>query len=142
MWAEFIKVLPTFHSAVLTGFDSTGYPLSIRCHPQIDEQMQTLRLSIPTTVDLSSGPASLLVHAHNEKLWDLRSYLVRGQLQREGETAYLVVEKFSPGAGMGAPWQMITLIRNMRRTAANYLQKRNLSRPTIPWDKLAACKPH
>lgn len=33
------------------------------------------------------------------------------------------------------------MIGNARRTAKGYLQKRNLPRPAIPWEKLAACKP-
>ena len=141
MWAEYTKILSTFESAVLTGFDSSGYPLSMRCHPQAVAHEQVLTVAIPATVDLQSGPACLLVHAHNEQLWDLRSYLVRGRLERQGESAQLLVEKLTPGAGMGGPLAVITLIRNARRTANNYLQKRNLPRPTVPWEKLAACKP-
>lgn len=141
MWAEFRKILPTFPSAVLTGFDSTGYPVSIRCQPQIDEQAQALLLTIPATVDLQAGPVSLLVHSHNEKLWNLRSYLVRGQLQRQGTASRLLVEKLTPGAGMGGLRATLAMISNARRNTTKYLQKRNLSRPVIPWAKLATCKP-
>ena len=82
MWAEFSNFLTTFKSAVITGIDSTGYPMSTRCQVQIDAASQTLRLTMPAGVSIQPGAASLLVHSHDANLWNQRSYMVRGQLQR------------------------------------------------------------
>jgi hypothetical protein len=140
MWAEFTKLFPTFTSAVLTGFDETGYPFSLRCQPQLDNERQVLTIPIPATLPIQPGAASLLLHSHDEQLWNLRSYMVRGQLQADNDAWFLRPEKFTPGAGMGGLLGFINFIRTSRRNANQYLQKRGLPRPKVPWDQINAAK--
>jgi hypothetical protein len=80
------------------------------------------------------------LHSHDAKLWNLRSYMLRGQLQSEGDSWTFRPEKFTPGAGMGGLLGFINFVRTSRRNAAQYLQKRNLPRPKVPWDQIIAAK--
>lgn len=140
MWAEFSKFLPTFKSAVITGIADNGYPVSTRCQPQIDASDQTLKLTLPAGVSIQAGPVSLLVHSHDENLWNQRSYMVRGRLQRTDDSWVLQPEKYTPGMGVHGVLGLINFVRGARRNAANYLKKRNLPRPTIPWAAIKAVK--
>jgi hypothetical protein len=42
--------------------------------------------------------------------------------------------------GDGGPLDMIRTIRDLRRTARGYLERRSLSRPEIPWADLRQLK--
>ena len=141
MWNEFAKFFPTFKSAVLTGFDATGYPVSLRVQPQLDATRQVVRLTIPAGVEVRAGNASLLMHSHDDTLWNQRSYMLRGQLQQTDAGWQLQPESYTPGMGVHGIRGLIGFVRNARRNAAQYLQKRNLARPKIPWEQINACKP-
>lgn len=52
MWDEVTKGLAQFPDAVLTGVDADGYPLSIRCQPQVDTPNQVLRVPMASDIDL------------------------------------------------------------------------------------------
>jgi hypothetical protein len=84
MWPEVVKRLPRFSSAVLTGLDASGDPVSLRCQPTLDHQAQVLRLMVPDGLGMVPGPAGLLCHRHDEQLWGLKSFLLRGGLERTG----------------------------------------------------------
>jgi hypothetical protein len=43
MWPEIVARLPRFGSAVLTGLDANGDPVSVRCQPTVDHQALVLR---------------------------------------------------------------------------------------------------
>ena len=83
MWAEIVKYLPTFETAVLSGTDATGYPFSVRCAPRPDHAAQVLHVAVPPGADLRPGPAGLLCHSHDERYWNLRSFNVRGTLEHD-----------------------------------------------------------
>ena len=85
MWPELLRRLPRFPSAVLTGLDASGRPVSVRCQPTPDQQAQVLRVAIPDGLELAPGPAGLLCHHHDEQLWRLNSFLVRGGLERDDQ---------------------------------------------------------
>jgi hypothetical protein len=140
MWAEFVKQLATFQSAVLSGTDAEGYPCSVRCIPAPDHGAQTLRVAIGTDLQMRPGPASLLCHSHNDELWDLRSLNARGTMERDAQGWFLRPIAVIPEMGADNPIAIIRTIRHLRRTAANYFKQRNLPRPTVPWDKLEAVK--
>jgi len=81
MWDEILRHLPDLESAVLTGIDAEGYPYSVRCRPQPDARAP--RVQLPPYGPVRPGFASLLCRSHDENLWNLKSFLVRGILARE-----------------------------------------------------------
>lgn len=135
MWDEVVKESAAFGSAVLTGIDERGYPVSIRCVPVVDPTGQErLVIELPSGVEFSSGRAGLLYHRHDEDLWNLRSFIVRGRLDLGGEgTAAFTPERFVGGAGIGGIRGMLRFVRGGRRTAKRYLAHRGLERPKIQW---------
>lgn len=139
MWADIRRHLRGFSSPILTGLDSDGYPFSIRCAPQLDEAQQALRVSLPASTRIRPGPASLLCHGHNQLLWNLRSFMVRGTLEPTGgETWLFRPSRFVPGLGVGGLAGMVRFAIAKRRTARRYLERRGLARPTIDWGQLKA----
>ena len=139
MWDEVKRHLPRFSSPVLTGVDGDGYPVSIRCAPELDETEQVLRVSLPGWIGITPGPASLLCHGHTQLLWDLRSFMVRGRLEATGgETWLFRPTRFVPGIGMRGLAGMVRFAFAKRRAALRYLQRRGLPRPRIDWVQLKA----
>jgi hypothetical protein len=139
MWAEVRRLLPRFSSPVLTGVDGDGYPVSIRCAPELDDAEQVLRLPLPTWTGIREGPASLLGHGHNDLLWDLHSFMVRGTLEpADGETWVFRPSRLVPGVGMGGLTGMARFALAKRRAARRYLARRGLARPRIDWAQLKA----
>jgi hypothetical protein len=139
MWPEIVARLPRFSSAVLTGLDRDGDPVSVRCQPTPDQQARVLRVLLPDGLGMAPGPAGLLCHRHDDQLWGLKSFLLRGTLERTGHGWV-----FRPGQlvrGMDITLvSNLRLLRNCRRTAKRYLAARGLRRPTIPWDHYAQLK--
>jgi len=133
MWAEIAQTLPSYCSAVLTGVDANGYPFSIRCRPQIDQSRQRILVDIAPTLPFEPGPASLLCHSHNEELWDLRSFLLRGRLESVDGAWIFRPAKIFDGelAGM---IERLKLLRQVRKSTRRYLERRGLPRPKIPWE--------
>lgn len=140
MWDEIVEHLSDFESAVLTGLDAEGYPYSVRCRPRPDPATRVLRISLPDYAPVEPGPASLLCHRHDENLWRLKSFLVRGTLEREGRSWSLRPRRFLPAAGIGGPLGMVRFVVGSRRTARRYLERRGLSRPQIPWREINEIK--
>lgn len=139
MWAELRRNLRGFSSPVLTGVDSDGYPISIRCALEPDQTEQVLRLSLPAWTRIRPGPASLLCHGHNDLLWDLRSFMVRGTLEPAGgETWVFRSTRIVPGIAIGGIPGMVRFALAKRRVARRYLERRGLSRPRIDWAQLKA----
>jgi hypothetical protein len=139
MWVEVRQHLQRFSSPVLTGVDRDGYPFSIRCAPQFDETQQVLQLSLPAWTRIQPGPASLLCHGHNNLLWDLRSFMVRGNLEPAGGDIWLFrPSRFVPGIGIDGLAGMVRFVLAKRRIARRYLNRRGLTRPRIDWAQLKA----
>jgi hypothetical protein len=138
MWDEMVEQLADFSTAVVTGIDDTGYPYSLRCKPEPDRSTQTLRFHLPVGTGIRVGPASLLCHRHDEQLWNLKSFIVRGDLERDARDWVLRPRQFVPGAGIGGLMGLLRFIRSGRRRTRRYLEKRNLARPPVPWDRIHA----
>jgi hypothetical protein len=139
MWADITRRLPRFASAVLTGLDSGGDPISIRCRPILDHDAQVLQVQILDGVGMVPGPAGLLCHQHDEQLWKLRSFLLRGVVEQDGH-GWVFRPRQLVGGMDTTPVSNLRLLRNGRRTAKRYLAARGLPRPTIPWDHYATLK--
>ncbi|MDQ4075219.1 MAG: hypothetical protein M3220_03115 [Chloroflexota bacterium] len=138
MWYEIEKHLPHFETAVLTGVDALGYPVSIRCHPRADARARKVHVRVPKGVEIQPGPAGLLCHRHDERLWKLKSFIVRGVLERDSKGWFLRPQQFVPGMGIGGPMSWVRFVRNGRQTAKHYLEARGLPRPQIPWQEVNA----
>jgi hypothetical protein len=133
MWDSLLHYMSKFNSAVLTSLDAVGCPFSVRCQPQPDSTVRVLRLSLPEDTPLRPGPACLLFHKHDDRLWNLLSFVVRGTLEREGQGWILRPAQFVPGVGIGGLMSYVRFLVNGRRTTSRYLRKRGLARPRIAW---------
>jgi hypothetical protein len=116
MWPEIAARLPRFSSAVLTGLDSGGDPVSVRCHPTLDHQAQVLRVAVPDGLEMVTGPAGLLCHHHDEQLWGLKSFLLRGTLDQTSHGWAFRPRQLVPGMDT-TPLRSLRLLRDCRRTA-------------------------
>jgi Pyridoxamine 5'-phosphate oxidase len=125
--------LPDFRSGVLAAFDDTGRPTLLRVRPSADSSHQALLLDVPEDVDLRPGAASLLCHSHDDQLDSQNSFVVAGSLQQTGEGWTLSTDRFIPGPGTGGPLAVVKAVRDLRSTAARYLERRGLERPTVQW---------
>ncbi len=75
------------------------------------------------------GPADLLCHYHNEKLWNLNAIKIRGRLENRGGDWVFVSTTFTPPSR----WPMRGFMTGLRRSAQKYLDKRGLERPEVNW---------
>ena len=134
MWDDIVKHLGDFPNAVLTAVDEEGYPFSVRCTPEPDISNQILRIKLPPYLGIQLGSASLLCHKHDELLWNFKSFMITGSLERDESGCKLVPRRFIPGPGIGNFFlALIQMIRDGRRNTKRYLDKRGLQRPKIPW---------
>ncbi|MBK9053611.1 MAG: hypothetical protein IPL78_22730 [Chloroflexi bacterium] len=133
MWNEIVRIIAQYDSAVLTVVDAGGFPFSGRCVPQPDEARQVIRVTLPPDAFVQPGPASLMSHAHDDQMWNLRGYNVVGELEREGEGWVLRPRRLLPGLDTGNMLAQIKMLFKSRRAAQQYLDKRNLPRPKIDW---------
>jgi hypothetical protein len=139
MWNKITRNLKKYQSAVLTGMDAHGSPFSVRCVPEMDANSQVLHVQLPPGVQLHPGPASLLCHQHNELLWNLESFLLRGSLMQNGQGWNFQSQQFIPG-GPGTGLAVVRSLLDTKRAARRYLQKRHLPRPRVPWDEIVEVK--
>jgi len=137
MWDEIVRQLQEYDSAVLTVVNEDGYPYSIRCTPTPDPENKILRLELPDIESIKQGRAGILWHKHNEQIFNMSSFGVRGSLQRDERGWYVLPKRHIPGAGL-AITDLLNMVRDGRRTAKKYLAKRGLPRPKIPWKRVQA----
>jgi hypothetical protein len=138
MWDEIVAHLAGFTTAVVTTVDDTGYPFSVRCRPEPDHATQRLRLRLPESAGIRIGPACLLCHRHDEQLWNLKSFCLRGELEQDASGWILHPHRFVPGAGIGGLIGLLRFVRTGRRRARRYYEKRGLARPNVAWDRIHA----
>jgi hypothetical protein len=135
-----LRRLPGFSSAVLAAFDGTGRPTLARLRPRPDAAARRFVLDLPADADLRPGPASLLCHSHDDKLWTLRSFVVAGELAAGADGWTLAPSRHVPGGDRMGPLAAVRTIRELRATAQGYLDRRGLERPGIPWSEYAELK--
>jgi len=64
---------------------------------------------------------------------------VKGLLEQDDRGDWLFYpQKYIPGAGIGGLKAMAKFVQDGRRSTKRYLEKRDLSRPTIAWDTIHA----
>ncbi|MGE2836420.1 hypothetical protein [Mycobacterium sp. SMC-4] len=130
MWTEAAKRLRAFDDAVLTAVDEHGYPISVRV-PTRDYDAATgeLPAQLPATLAAAEGPANLLCHSHDDKLWNLQTAHVKGHLVRRGQNWVFVSETYTPQSR----WHMVSFLKNANDSAQRYLERRGLTRPAVNW---------
>ena len=91
MWDEAAKWLNKFDEVVLTVLDTDGYPASVRADSHAyDPATGELPAAVPDALRVVEGPASLLCHCHDEKLWKLNAIQVKGRLEnRDGAWVFV-----------------------------------------------------
>ncbi len=136
MWTEISRYLPEFSSAVLTGFDNIDRPFSLRVRPTLDANLQVIRFGLPTGQFLLAGKACLLCHRHDQNLWNLKSFVVLGTLERSESGWLLRPSRFIPGVGIGGMSSYLRFVLDGRKNTSRYLEKRGMPRPTIDWDQI------
>jgi len=133
MWNEIARYLPEFSSGVLTAYDLTGMPSSQRVQPRMDNSTQVLRFAVSPGPAIQPGKACLLCHRHDEKLWNLKSFVVQGELAQDGAGWLLRPEHFIPGMGIGGLNSYLRFVRSGRKNTAEYLNRHNMPRPKVNW---------
>lgn len=131
------RLLSDYESAVLTVFDGSGNPTSVRCRPV--PAGDALSIELPPWLDAVEGRAGLMCHDHDHELWHQRSFNVRGRLTGEAGRWLFHPERLVLGMGYG-PLSLLRMMARGRRRAARYLEARGLARPRVPWDQMAAIK--
>lgn len=130
MWDEIVKNLAKYSSAVLSGIDANSYPFSIRCRPVTNQAQHALRIEDTAHHPLLPGPASLLCHYHDDDLWNMRAFNVRGRLEQDNDEWLFHPESVIGGGASGS----ITVFWQARGRVSRYLKNRGLARPSIPWN--------
>jgi hypothetical protein len=133
MWDEILRALERYDNAVLTGFDEDGFPFSVRCVPSAQPQEHRIGVEVPQQSGIQPGRASLLMHSHNEELWDLTSVLIRGTLVHSRSGWYLAPASVQGNPEVAGMVEQFKSLFRMRKTAGRYLERRNIDRPKVPW---------
>jgi hypothetical protein len=130
VWAEAAKWLGRFDEAVLTGVDANGYPVSIRVNPRAyDATTGTLATTFPAALHVIEGPANVLAHSHDEKMWHLNMIQIKGRLESSDGGWVFQSTNFDAPAKLA----FVQFLRNNSTAAQKYLDKRGLQRPPINW---------
>lgn len=132
MWARAKKQLAKYPEGVLSALDARGYPLSVRQTAlAYDAGTGELPVRIPAALEPVEGPANLLCHFHDDKLWNMHMVQLKGRIERRGEGWHFVTTAFDPPSGLEQ-------VRRISRSANAYLARRSLPRPTVPFDVIDA----
>jgi len=133
VWADAAKWLAKFDEAVLTGLDADGYPISIRTKPRTyDTTTGRLPVSPPSALHVVEGPANLLCHSHDEKMWHLNAIHIKGRLEnRDGEWVFQSTNFDAP-----SKLAFVQFLAGTHKAGQKYLDKRGLRRPPINWSAI------
>ena len=117
----------------MTVVDADGYAVSLRqMAPRYDAQTGELPVMLPETLGVTAGPANLLCHYHDEKLWNLDAIQIKGRLGRRWGSWVFVSSAFTPPAS-GQIRTLRQFGKRARASAKNHLEKRGLERPSLNW---------
>ena len=125
--------LSGYATAVLAARDADGGIVLARTVPQPADGGYLVAAA--PGADLADGPASLLMHRHNDKLAGLGMALVRGRISKAGDGADRL---FTPDRVVNPAGSPLRALRDVRASTARYLRTRSLPRPAVPWDQYRA----
>lgn len=132
MRTEETSALAAFPEGVVTAIDPDGYPVSVRQNLlSYDATTGEMYVSWPDGVAVAAGPANLLCHSHDERLWNIRALQIKGRLERRGGDWVFIGTAVTPPANMVVVlWRAA---RSNRAAGQRYLEKRGLPRPQVNW---------
>lgn len=136
MWDDAAKWLAKFPEVVLTALGPEGYPVSVRqTAPPYDSLTGQFPVVWPPGLEVVEGPAIVLCHYHDEKVWNMTTMQIKGRLERRGGLWIFISAEFRPPpmSRLAALWN---LAKTSRRNGSRYLDKRGLTRPDINWDAI------
>ncbi|GGM18730.1 hypothetical protein GCM10010129_73720 [Streptomyces fumigatiscleroticus] len=125
--------LAAYPSAVLAARDTSGAPVLARTRPVPTDGGYIVQ--VPADCAAVPGPASLLVHRHDDRMNHMHNALVRGRLEAAGDGLLLVPDKVVEPMGSGRASDALGLLRRTKRATDRYLERRGLSRPKVRWDE-------
>jgi hypothetical protein len=127
------EILAGFDSVVLTAVDRAGAPVLLRT--TVSAAPGGYRVEVPDDAKVADGPAVLLVHRHDDKLWNLYNASLRGELVADGDGWLLKPDRLvEPGARhKGSALDQFRILRETKAATRRYLDRRGLARPAIPW---------
>ncbi|MFJ7586793.1 pyridoxamine 5'-phosphate oxidase family protein [Streptomyces sp. NPDC097617] len=128
--------LSRFPTAVLAALDATGSPLLARTRPR--PTPAGYLVDVPSGCAVERGPATLLVHRHDERLNHMYNASVRGDLRRTDAGWLLVPSAVVEPMGSGRPTDAFRVLRHTKRSTDRYLERRGLDRPKVRWDRFRA----
>ncbi|MFJ3772756.1 pyridoxamine 5'-phosphate oxidase family protein [Streptomyces sp. NPDC090075] len=128
--------LARYPTAVLAARDASGAPVPARTRAV--PTPEGFAVTVPADCPAAPGPASLLVHRHDELLNHMHNALVRGEL-RESDTGWLLVpDKVVEPMGTGRASDALSVLRTTKRATDRYLARRGLARPRVRWPEFKA----
>ncbi|WP_089157109.1 pyridoxamine 5'-phosphate oxidase family protein [Micromonospora sp. NBS 11-29] len=135
------EVLAAYPSVVLAARDAAGAPLLVRTTATAGAD--GYRVVVPDGVDPAEGAATLLVHRHDEQLWNLHNANVRGELVRGADGWTLRPGRLVEPAARHEPrlTDSLRTVRTTRAATRRYLDRRGWPRPTVPWAAYRALRP-
>ncbi|MCY0922364.1 MULTISPECIES: pyridoxamine 5'-phosphate oxidase family protein [unclassified Streptomyces] len=128
--------LSRFSTAVLAARDASGAPLLARTRPR--PTPAGYLVDVPSDCAVQRGPATLLVHRHDERLNHMYNASVRGDLRRTTDGWILVPAAVVEPMGSGRATDAFRVLRHTKRSTNRYLERRGLSRPQVRWDRFRA----
>ncbi|MEU5811990.1 pyridoxamine 5'-phosphate oxidase family protein [Streptomyces sp. NPDC047718] len=128
--------LAGFPTAVLAARDASGAPVLARTRPA--PTPEGYLVEVPSDCAAAPGPASLLVHRHDDRLNHMYNALVRGELRRTDQGWVLVPTTVVEPMGSGAARDALRVLRHTKRSTDRYLERRGLRRPKVQWDRFRA----
>lgn len=128
--------LARFPTAVLAARDGSGAPVLARTRPV--PTADGFAVEVPSDCAAKPGPASLLVHRHDERINHMQNALVRGELRETDDGWLLVPAKVVEPMGSGRPSDTMRLLRHTKQATNRYLERRGLERPRVRWDEFKA----
>ncbi|MFE2541673.1 pyridoxamine 5'-phosphate oxidase family protein [Actinacidiphila glaucinigra] len=124
--------LAGYPTAVLAARDASGAPVLARTRPVATAG--GFAVHVPADCVVTDGPASLLVHRHDEWLNNMTSALVRGALKETDDGWLLVPASVLEPMGSGKGLDGLRLLRRTSRATDRYLERRGMTRPTVKWE--------
>ena len=140
MWSSLVRHSRPFESAVLTIVGAAGYPVSVRCRPRIQAESKRIEVQLPDWLEAAEGAASLLYHRHDDKIFKMKDFLLRGRLEQQKDRWIFVPVAMIPGIlGLGPRAALRNFLR-WRRNTRRYFERRSVAKPRVPWDRINALK--
>ena len=148
MWSKVLAAqVAAYPSGILTWVEPSGYPISVRVAPQLDEAHEQVTFgALPPVAAGWRGKACILFHRHNERLEGLHQLVLKGELAEDSGRVVFRVNEFVTANGRpdtdemphaGRPIHMFQFFLLGRRKAREYMTKRGSPWPPIPFDDIA-----